>query len=550
MTDWAAEAAKFGGTVDAPTDWAAEGKKLGGKVVAPPATMEDRAQAGAAGFNRGALTGIPGLPVDTLLNVLDLAKAGIGTVGKATGLMSTEQMPQMTERAGIPLSSEWIAQKMRDAGAGKVIDPNMPTDTASRVLGAFGQGAAGAMLGGPKAIAPNMAMGGTSQAAAQGAQELGAGPEGQVLASLIPGAAPALRAAIPNQPGRAMTPREQILTDAQAKGYVFPPSLMEESSPSIVNNALEKLSGKVATAQGASVKNRNLTQELIAPELGLQPGQPITREALANVRSQAGQAYEAVKQTGVVTTGKPYDAALDAIVAPYKTAAGGFPNAKPNPIIEQVESLRTPAFDASAGVAKIAELRAQADTAYAGGDKVTGKALRSAAGAIEDALDQHLQNINAPDLLTNYRGARRLIAKTYTAENAMNPATGEIDASKLIPALRKGKLDGEMQTAAQVAAAARKAMSPAQGAAGISKLDALTSTGSVLGAIFSHNPYLALGALAPIAASTARGAMLSGPYQRTMVKPNLGGSGLLSDMARGLLPQDQMGLLGALDIGR
>lgn len=115
-------------------------------------TFADYAQAAASGVNRGALTGIPGMPVDTALNVWDLLKAGVGTVGGAMG-MKPENLPQLTDRASIPMSSDWLAKQVRKTGAG--IDPNRPDDFTSRMLAGGGSALISAlMLGGPRAAAP------------------------------------------------------------------------------------------------------------------------------------------------------------------------------------------------------------------------------------------------------------------------------------------------------------------------------------------------------------------------------------------------------------
>jgi hypothetical protein len=67
-------------------------QKIGLSAPKETAPKEDpsalsRVNAGATGFNDSLLTGLPGLPVDTALNVADLAKAGYGYVGGKLGLI-------------------------------------------------------------------------------------------------------------------------------------------------------------------------------------------------------------------------------------------------------------------------------------------------------------------------------------------------------------------------------------------------------------------------------------------------------------------------------
>ena len=508
----------------------------------PTASTQDRAQATAAGVNRFALSSLPGLPVDTALNLWDLGKAGYGALGKATGMLSTDQMPDLTDRSTVPGSSDWYAKKERNLGLSKTIDPNVPQDPLSQKLFAFGQGGAAALTGRPADAVKSFAMGGISQVLPQIVADHGGNESMQTLASLAPLAIPALAAKVtPAEPAAPPSPRSIAAAQAQANGYVFPPSEVNPS-PGIISGALEKIGGKAATQQAASIKNQNITQEAVKRDFGIPENTPLTIDALKGVRSNAGQAYEAVKGTGTITPGASYDAALDAIVAPYQNAARGFPNAKPNPIIAEVDSLRSPAFDASSAVDKISELRDKSSAAYASGDKATGGALKSAADAIEGAIDSHVQGLGQPDLLQAYRDARTTIAKTYTAQNAINPVTGVIDANKLARALAKGKpLTGGMRDAAEAASVSPKSFGTAGGTPGLSALDAAAAAGSMVAS--TVHPSAAIGAGWPILRGAARAAMMSGPYQRLMVNPP-GTPGLLSNW-RDLLPDNNLGLLGA-----
>ncbi|MHB1098438.1 MAG: hypothetical protein ACYCZR_02670 [Burkholderiales bacterium] len=243
-------------------------------------------------------------------------------------------------------------------------------------------------------------------------------------------------------------PVRQAVETARNAGYVIPPS---QAKPTLVNRLLEGFSGKITTAQNASARNQQVTQAVIGKELGLPAGTPVSLDALKAVRNEAGKAYEAVSSAGTINTTPEYSAALDKIMASAKKASAGFPNAKPNPLIAEIESLKTPQMDASSAVAKIKELRNDADSAYRAGNKELGKALKDGAGAIEDAIDTHLQSIGAPQqVLDGFRNARQLIAKTYSVEKAMNATTGNVDAVKLGQQLAKGKpLSGGIRTAAE-----------------------------------------------------------------------------------------------------
>lgn len=311
---------------------------------------------------------------------------------------------------------------------------------------------------------------------------------------------------------------------ARDAGYVIPPT---QARPSLGNRLIEGLSGKITTAQNASARNQGVTNKLAAEGLGLPGDTKLTPELLTDIRTRAGQAYEAIGSTGTVTAPFSYAAALDAIAAPFKRAAGGFPNAKPSPVIDLVESLKSPQFDAAAAVAKIKELRTAADDAYRTGNTDIGRASKAAAKALEDVIDGHLQGIGSPELLTQFRDARQLIAKTYTVEKALNPTSGSVDARKLAAQLNKGKpLSGDLKTAASFANQFPKA---AQAVEGMGSLPQLSPLDWAAGGAMSAATASPIGMIGLLARPAARGAALSAPVQNRLLQRQSRPSPLLFD---------------------
>lgn len=164
--------------------------------VPEQASTMDRVNAAAAGANKGFYTQIPGLPVDTAANVLDLAKAGVGYVtSKVTG----GQPPEWTapyDRTKIFGSSDYIADKIRKFGGTKIIDNQTPNDRIANVM--YGAGnAAGASALAPassiKQMANNMVVGGvggaTGTISANAAKDAGYGQTAQTIAGLAGGIA-------------------------------------------------------------------------------------------------------------------------------------------------------------------------------------------------------------------------------------------------------------------------------------------------------------------------------------------------------------------------
>lgn len=302
---------------------------------------------------------------------------------------------------------------------------------------------------------------------------------------------------------------------ARSAGYVIPPT---QAKPTLSKRVLEGFSGKITTAQNASAKNQGVTAKLAAEALGLPGDTKITPDVLTTVRKAAGQAYDAIGGTGTVTPGVAYDAALDAIAAPHLKAAAGFPNAKASPVVDLVESLRSPTFDAAAAVAKIKELRSAADDAFRTGNTDIGRASKAAAKALEDVLDTHLQGLGSPDMLQQFRDARQLIAKTYSVEKALNPATGAIDARKLGAQIKAGKpLSGGLRDAGEFALRFPKAAQTVEGMGSLPQTSPLDWIPAGALSAATSNPLMMAGVFARPA---ARAAALSPMVQNRLATQN------------------------------
>jgi hypothetical protein len=302
---------------------------------------------------------------------------------------------------------------------------------------------------------------------------------------------------------------------AREMGLVMPPSQVK---PSFANRLLEGYAGKLTTAQNASAKNAPIINEVSAKALGLPPGTALSPEVLGDVRKGAGQAYEAIKGTGIVQPGQAYDKALDAIAAPYVTAAKGFPGAKPSPILEMVESLRSPEFDASSAVEMVKKLREDATKAYTTGDKATGKAIQAASGALEDTLEAHLKQIGQPELLDQFRDARQLIAKTYSVEGALNKTTGTVDARKLAGQIQRGKpLTGELRDIGEFAGRFPTAAKTPESMGSLPQTSPLDWGVGGVASMAHGNPLPLLATL--LGRPIARGAALGNTVQNRMVSP-------------------------------
>lgn len=514
-----------------------DGKKF--EITAPDGASEQEVMAYAqAQFAKSAPAEKPLDPTEGM-STTQRTLAGVGKAMVDTG-RGVGQMLGLVSRADVEESRKLDAALMNTT-AGKV--GNFLGNAALLAPAAMIPGAAtvpgAALIGGAAGLVqPSTSTRETLTNTAIGGA---AGAAGQAIANKLPGIARNWQAAKANEAAQLTAQNAQRFAAAQAgakQGYVIPPA---DLNPGMMTEALSGLSGKIKTAQVASARNQSVTNNLARQALGLSDDVPLNMDTLNAVRQQAGQAYEAVKAVGTVPTSKAYEQALDDAVKPFTSQSNSFPGRKVPAVVNDIQALKTGAFDAGDAIETIKVLRNDADAAYRGGDKLAGQAYKKAVDALEKAIDDHLVASGAPaDLLAQYRGARQTIAKTYTVQGALNPETGAVDALKLARDLGKGKpLSGELKTAAQFAQAFPKASQALKEAPkATSPLD--WAVGAMSGTA-TGNPLM----LAGIAARPAvRSMLLSRPMQRAALNPGYAPS-LASRTLPGLLDNEVFRLTAA-----
>ena len=299
---------------------------------------------------------------------------------------------------------------------------------------------------------------------------------------------------------------------AREAGYVIPPT---QARGDITNRLMEGIAGKATTAQNASAKNQEVTHKLVAKSLGLPEGEVILPEVLKDLRQTAGQAYSKLENIGTITPGKEYLEGLNKIAGKSLKSQEGFPQAKVSPIIELVDSLKSKSFDSASAIAMISDLRNTSNKAYAASDKDLGKAAKDAATLLEDTIEKHLETTKATDLLKDFRDARQLIAKSYSVEKALNPASGTVDARQLAAQLKRGKpLSEELKTVAQFAGQFPKAAQVTEKMGSLPQISPVDMFAGGLASLLTSPA-----ALAGVAARPAlRAAALSEPVQNRLIQ--------------------------------
>lgn len=314
--------------------------------------------------------------------------------------------------------------------------------------------------------------------------------------------------------------RDATLSTAREAGYVVPPA---QSNPTLVNQAVEGFSGKIKTGQVASVRNQKVTNDLVKKALGVTDEGPLTRETLTGIRSEAGRAYEALRGVGTINADKQFISDLGKITAKFEGAAKDFPDLAKNEIGEIVASVNKPTFSADSAIDAISILRDRAAAAYSKGDRGLGSAYKQTSQAMEDAIERNLIESGNQATLKAFQAARKVIAKTYSVENALN-SSGNVNAQKLAQQLKKGKpLSDELRTVAEFADQFPKAAQNVDqlgSVSGVSPLDYMAGMG--LSTID-----LGLGAASVAARPLVRSMALSPVYQRLMGTQEYGaGKGL------------------------
>lgn len=132
------------------TEAVSEGRFLLEPPEPKKAGAMDRARAAAAGVNKGFFADLLGMPVDAAANVVDLVKAGVGTVAGLAG--RPDLMPEVSsDRSGVVGSSQWIEKRLNDVGLGEAINNPNPDDRLSRVLHMGGRVAGSSIVPDPRA---------------------------------------------------------------------------------------------------------------------------------------------------------------------------------------------------------------------------------------------------------------------------------------------------------------------------------------------------------------------------------------------------------------
>jgi len=353
---------------------------------------------------------------------------------------------------------------------------------------------------------------------------------GNVLAKIV---RPAAEAAI-----------KPVVDIARRAGYVLPPQMMTDR-PGVVANALSGWSGKIKTAQAASAKNQEVTNDLAKKALGLPKDAELTPQAFKDVRAEAGKAYQAVKDRIPTTIlDDEFYTKVSQIGGAGSQAAEMFPEIYKRAGVDDLTQslLKHEEMPTDVAMDLVKQLRYDANLnlkAPGAPDKhALGLAQREAAGHLDDAIDRNvsaaaksdaaLGRSETGDLASAYRNARQQIAKSYDVQAVTNGATGDVNAAGLARLSDKGRpLSGELKAIADTANAFPKAVQNPAKFGGDEPMSALDFFGSAL-AVAHGRPSIAA---AIMGRPLARSALLSDAMQNYLAPPKGSGMELLRSFA-------------------
>lgn len=307
--------------------------------------------------------------------------------------------------------------------------------------------------------------------------------------------------------------RRETLNAGRELGLVVPPAVIR---PGPMNNTLQSMAGKAATAQEAVLRNQPKINAAVRAEIGLPADAPLTPISLNTARTGPNLVYGEVAQLTPAT---------GSILQNFKTATAEANMARQAYRASIESGRRNPAL--------LQEAVAQ----------------ETIANQMQSALEKEASGVKGGlDVMKRFEEARTRLAQIGLAERAVNKGSGEIDAKVIGDALEHGeKLTGSFAKIGKFQNAFGKyvqdaATTPPSGVDFLKMYSRLGLGGA--GGYALGGPAGAIAGVTGAAAAEkgARSVILSPFYQRNFAQPNYGSS--LEDVPASLVR------LGAASEGR
>lgn len=404
-------------------------------------------------------------------NIANLAKMGYGALTTALG------RPDLAPDVTAPRQP--VAEALTRMGLIK--EPQGEMTPGQRVIDVALQGATGALMASPSAIAraaPTLA----GQArAATGMASTGAltGTAGQLvteatgepaLGLATSMAAPGLmvsnaqaRQARLQAQKRQNAVRDLTIRQAQAEGFVTTPGSV---TPNAQNVLVERIAGKTRVQDEATTQNQKTVDKLARRAVGIGSSDDLTRENMRSIRQEEfDKGYVPLNRIGSVQTDQSFNQALDDVLNAYTGPGRSFPGAIPQPVTDLVNNYRVGQFNSADAIAATRTLRDAANANREAGDHALGLAQRAISNALEDQIERTLAqsgNSNAQAMLEQFRASRQRMAISHAVEDAIVEGGGSLNPRQFANDLQtRGRyFSGDLDLIARFANIARPVMKP------------------------------------------------------------------------------------------
>lgn len=256
----------------------------------------------------------------------------------------------------------------------------------------------------------------------------------------------------------AGAPRPNVhpaITQAETAGYTLQPSQIVGGKPvgSLGKRIAERGGGKADLPAEASLRNQQVTNRLVAEEIGLKNGESITPAVIEKLRKEANAKYDALQNVKAkIDPDVDYFYGLHQIRdSSRSTVKGGKPDPQINKLINDYQQANKK-FTIADSMEEVRRLRFDARKNM-GADKPQtvrlGEAQRQIADLMEDMIDRQVSPIN-PAAVTEWRAARKQLAKLHLVDDALKGT--EVDAGVIAKALSRGDpLTGNLKTIGEIA---------------------------------------------------------------------------------------------------
>ena len=225
-------------------------------------------------------------------------------------------------------------------------------------------------------------------------------------------------------------PEIEAAQDAQRLGIAIPP---EAAQPNVSTRLLSAAAGDAGTARLSKANQQNV-RSVALNELDLPPTTQLNSvKPFEEARAKVAEPYNKVRALPTMTADAATINALDALLPDSSLIGAGTKTKAIQAIVNDAKSKVSKGINGNDLLRNIEHLRSESRKVYNNknaslADLDLADARMGVANTLESMIESNIFN---PRLLSDFRGARRQMAKSYAYQGATDLNTGVIDAGKL-----------------------------------------------------------------------------------------------------------------------